>query len=80
MGRGGRGLILGGLAILTGAFARKAYDLKVRQIGRGFDAGERSLRRGTFRCDACGGGVSLSAGETVPACPDCGHSQFTKIS
>ena len=78
MGRGGRGLLLGALAILTGAFARKAYDRKVRQIGRGFAAGERSLRRGTFICGRCGARFSLSAGEAVPACRNCGHSHFTK--
>lgn len=77
--RWGRRLLVGGLAIVTGAFARVAYDAKVLQIGRGFQKGARTERGGHFACAACGAGVTLRAGDAVPGCPACGRSQFTKI-
>lgn len=78
-GRWGGRLILAGLAILTGAFARRTYDVKVRQVGRRFEAGEHTLRGGAFACDGCGARFSLVAGDTLPACPECGGSYSTKI-
>ena len=76
--RWGRRLVLGGLAIVTGAFARNVYDAKVRELGRTFRAGERTARGGEFACLACGVRSRLVAGATVPACSACGHGDSTK--
>ncbi len=76
--RWGRRLVLGGLAIVTGAFARNVYDAKVRELGRTFRAGELTTRGGEFACRACGTRFRLAGGATVPACPSCGNSDSIK--
>ena len=77
-GRWGKGLLVAAAAIVTGAFATKTYDVKVRQIGRRFAAGERTLRRGRFDCARCGARVWLDAGAEVPTCAACGHTEWIK--
>jgi hypothetical protein len=72
-------LLLAGAAIVTGAFARRTYDAKVRQIGRAFQAGERTLRGGVFACEACGARFTLAAGDAVDPCRACGHPRSTKM-
>lgn len=76
--RWSRRLLVGGLAIVTGAFARNVYDAKVRELGRPFRAGQRTARGGEFACRRCSARFRLGAGETVPSCPSCGHSDSNK--
>lgn len=78
-GTWGRRLLLAGLAVVTGAYATRTYDRKVRQVGHTFRAGERTVRRGLFACDRCTARVSLEAGADVPECPSCGETLFKKI-
>ena len=77
-GRGGR-LLLAAAAIVTGAFAKRAYDAKVRELGRGFAAGQATRRRGVFACQRCRARFPLEAGEGVPPCPACDHPRATKV-
>jgi hypothetical protein len=76
--RWGRRLVLGGLAIVTGTFARNVYDARVRELGRTFREGEPTARGGEFACRACGVRFGLAGGTVFPACPSCGHSFSTK--
>jgi hypothetical protein len=76
--RWGKRLLLGGLAIVTGAFARNVYDVKVRELGRTFRAGELTARGGDFACIACGARFRLAGGAPVPACPSCRHLDSMK--
>jgi hypothetical protein len=76
--RWGRRLLVAGLAIVTGTFARRVYDAKVRDIGRPYAAGQRTTRGGRFTCGACGAGFRVAAGEIVPACPACANPRAFK--
>ena len=44
-----------------------------------FDAGTLA-GAGSFRCTRCGYGIALHERDTVPECPSCGHSRFTRAS
>ncbi len=76
--RWGKRLVLGGLALVTGTFARSVYDAKVREIGRTYRTGERAARGGEFACRGCGVRVVLAAGDVVPTCSSCGSSLSIK--
>lgn len=67
-------------AVVAGTFARRKYEESILEIGHAFSAGEIVARAGGYQCERCGVVLPLAAGEALPVCPTCSHTQFLKRS
>ena len=69
--------------LVTRAADKSWLDLRAFENESGHQGQYRKgevCNAGSFRCDACGHVLRLSATGIVPACPDCGHGVFERVS